>query len=48
MDIDSQDEEFSDLHVDLFPVQGYFTSQGNLSRNIFAGINGGSDELFKE
>lgn len=48
MDVDPQDEEFSDLHIDLFPVQGHFTSQGNLSRDILAGINGRSDEFFEE
>lgn len=48
MDVDSQDEELSDLHVDLFPIQGHFTSQGNLGWDILAGINGRSDELFEK
>jgi hypothetical protein len=48
MDVDPQDEELSNLHVDLLPVQSYLARQSNLSRDILAGVNSGSDELFEE
>lgn len=48
MDVDPQNEELSNLHVDLFAVQSHFTRQGNLSGNILGGVDGGSNEFFKK
>lgn len=48
VDVDSQDEELSDLHIYLFPAQGDFARQGDLGRNVLAGVDGGSDELLEE
>lgn len=48
VDVDPQDEELADLHVDLLPAQVDFARQGNLGRNVLAGLDGGSDEFFEE
>jgi hypothetical protein len=48
MDVDAEDEQLPDLHVDLRPGQGYFARQCDLGRYVLAGVDGGGNELFEQ
>jgi len=39
MDVDAEDEELADLHVDLGAAQGDFTCECDLSGDFFAGFD---------
>lgn len=48
MDVDAQDEELADLHVDLGPAQVDFARERDLGGNVIACFDGGGYELFEE
>lgn len=48
MDVDTQDEELANLHIDLRTAQCDLASQGNLGRNIFASVHCCCNELFEK
>jgi hypothetical protein len=48
VDVDAEDEELADLHVDLRPGEGDFACQGDLGGDIFTGFDGVIDEGFEE
>lgn len=48
VDVDAEDEELADLHVDLGAAESDFTCQGYLCRDIFAGFDSRGYELFEE
>lgn len=48
MDVDAEDKQLADLHIDLGPAEVDLTRQCNLGGNVFTDVDSGGDELFKE
>lgn len=48
MDIDSENEEFADLHIDLSARERDLTGKSNLRWDIFAGFDSIIDEFLEE
>lgn len=48
VDVDAQDEELADLHVDLAPGEVDGAGQGNGFREVFGSVDGVVDEVFEE
>ena len=48
VDVDAQDEQLADLHVDLRAAERDLARQGDLRGDILAGLYGGGDELLEE
>ncbi len=48
MYIDAQDEKLADLHIDLWACERDLAIEGDLSGDVFAGLDGIVDEFFKE
>ncbi len=48
MNVDPEDEELADLHVDLSPRESDLASHGDLSRDVFAGFDGVVNEFFEK
>ena len=47
MDVNSKDEELSDLHIDLFPRQRDLSGRRDLSWDVFAVLDGIIDQFLK-
>lgn len=47
MDADAQDEEITDLHVDLCPRKVDLARQRELRRDVLAGLDGFGDQFFE-
>ena len=48
MDIDAQDEELANLHIDLVPRKGDFTRKRDLGGHVFACFYSRRDEFLKK
>lgn len=47
MDVDTENKEFADLHVDLAAAEVDLACQGDLCGDILAGVDGGGYKFLK-